>query len=110
MFRDQKVLPEVRNQPLLPRVFFSHSTFQNALEIPPEIPLEISPEIHLGILFEISLEVHLEMHFELSPNNGIYGRGIGVCATDRSIERYTVCHCQAVLVFVRLSVSQVQNA
>ena len=54
-------------------------------EIPPEIPLEISPEIHLEILLEISPgpELHLEMHLEIYLNNEIYGRSIGVCATDR---------------------------
>ena len=28
VLRDEKVLPEVRNRPLLPRVFFSYSTFE----------------------------------------------------------------------------------
>ena len=30
VLRDQKVFPEVRNRPLLPRDFFSHSTFRNS--------------------------------------------------------------------------------
>ena len=33
VLRDQKVLPEVRNRPLLPRVFFSFSTFKKLLHI-----------------------------------------------------------------------------
>ena len=55
--------------------------------MPPEIP----SELHLEIPFEISPEMHLEMHFEIFPelnieiypNNDIYGRSIGVCATHR---------------------------
>ena len=31
--RDQTVLPEVRNRPLLPRGYFSHSTFRNSVLI-----------------------------------------------------------------------------
>ena len=30
----------------------------------------------------ISLELHLEMHLDIYPNDDIYGRSIGVCATD----------------------------
>ena len=33
VLRDQKVLPEVRNRPLLPREYFSHSTFRNSVLI-----------------------------------------------------------------------------
>ena len=33
VLRDQKVPPEVRNQPLLPRECFSHSTFRNSIQI-----------------------------------------------------------------------------
>ena len=58
-------------------------------KIPPEILLEISPEIHLELFLEIPPEVHLEMHLEISPNNDIYGRSIGVCATDRKEHKDT---------------------
>ena len=33
VLQDQKVLPEVRNRPLLPREYFSHSTFRNSVLI-----------------------------------------------------------------------------
>ena len=57
MLRDQKVPPEVRNRPLLVRVFSAIQPF--------EIPLEIPPETPSGILFELSLEIHLEIPLDM---------------------------------------------
>ena len=87
MLRDQKVVLEVQNRPLLPRVFSAFQSSEMPLEIPSElhlgIPFEISPEMHLEMHFEIPPELHLDMHFEISTNNEIYGRSIWVCAAHR---------------------------
>ena len=48
-----------------------------------EMPIELPAEIDLEMLIGISPEQHLEMHLEISPNNEIYSRSIGVCATYR---------------------------
>ena len=87
MLRDQKVLPEIPNRPLLPRVFSAIQSSEMPPEIPPElhleIPFEISPEMHLEMHFELPSEIHTEMHIDIPTNNEIYGRSIGVCATHR---------------------------
>ena len=41
VFREQKVLPEVRNGQLLLRDFFNHSNFEIPTELPAEIPVEL---------------------------------------------------------------------
>ena len=66
--RDQKVLPEVRNRPLLLREFFSSSNFELPAEIPFESSAEIPPESPAEISFELPAELnplHLETHFEI---------------------------------------------
>ena len=87
VLRDQKVVLEVQNRPLLPRFFSAFQSSEMPLEIPSElhlgIPFEISPEMHLEMHFEIPPELHLDMHFEISTNNEIYGRSIWVCAAHR---------------------------
>ena len=87
VLRDQKVVLEVQNRQLLPRVFSAFQSSEMHLEIPSElhlgIPFEISPEMHLEMHFEMPPEIHLDMHFEISTNNEIYGRSTGVCATHR---------------------------
>ena len=73
VLRDQKVVLEVQNRPLLPMVFSAFQSSEMPLEIPSElhlgIPFEISPEMHLEMHFEMPPEIHLDMHFEISTNN-----------------------------------------
>ena len=93
VLRDQKVVLEVQNRPLLPRVFSAFQSSEMPLEIPSElhlgIPFEISPEMHLEMHFEIPPELHLDMHFEISTNNEIYGRSIrGMCNTSLRTRRH----------------------
>ena len=44
-------------------------------------------EILIEILFEMPPDLHVEIRFEIYPNNGIYARRIGVCAT----------HCDSII-------------
>ena len=82
--RDQKVFPEVRNRPLLPRDFFSHSTFRNSCKSSrgtfgfthPMSDIHIRPGWSLRRFRNRRLlcsELHIETDFE------IYASGIGVC-------------------------------
>ena len=66
MVQDQKVLPEMQNQPLLPRLF-------SAIK-PSEMPPEIPPEVHAETSFEISTKMRVDnfrntgrIPFEICP-------------------------------------------
>ena len=82
--RDQKVLPEVRNRPLLPRDFCRHSTFQffswsgrgifGFTHPISDVPMTPSWSLRSFRNWRlVSSELHIETDFE------IYGSSIGVC-------------------------------
>ena len=84
MLWDQKVLPEVRNRPLLPRDFFSHSTFRNSCKSSrgtfgfthPMSDIHIRPGWSLRRFRNWRLVCS---ELRIRPDFQIYGSSIGVC-------------------------------
>ena len=84
VLRDQKVFPEVRNRPLLPRDFFSNSTFRNSCKSSrgtfgfthPMSDIHIRPGWSLRRFRNWRLVCS---ELRIRPDFQIYGSSIGVC-------------------------------
>ena len=119
MLRDERVLPEVRNRPLLPRVFFSYSTFEILSESSRGTFRLIHSISDISMRSSCSLksfrgwglacfEPHLDTDFE------IYGSSIGVCNIPYFIplclnRKFRICISNQIKQIKSFAIPTIQN-